>query len=72
MCSHDGIELNLSKCFVITFSHKNINFNFDYNLLKYSVQHMSLVNDLGIYFDAKLKFNDNINKIQIKAASKLS
>lgn len=35
----------------MTFLHKNINYTFDYNLLKYLLQHSLLVYNLGINFD---------------------
>lgn len=70
-CSDNGMELNLNKCSVITFSQKKVNSFFNYNLNNCPAQRVSLVNDLGIFFDTKLKFIDHIHKIKNKASSKL-
>lgn len=65
------MELNLNKCSVITFSHKKVNSFSNYNLNNCPTQRVSLINDLGIFFDTKLKFIDHIHKIKNKASSKL-
>jgi len=52
-CSDNGMELNLNKFSVITFSHKKVNSFFNYNLNNCPTQRVSLVNDLGIFFDTK-------------------
>jgi len=72
-CSDNGMELNLNKCSIITFSHKKVNSFFNYNLNNCPTQRVSLVNDLGIFFDTKLKFNYYIvySQNKNKASSKL-
>jgi len=41
---------------------------YNYNLINNTIQRVSLVNDLGFFFDTKLKFNDHVNKIKNKAS----
>jgi hypothetical protein len=48
---------------------KKTSLAYNYNLLAHSLKRTSLINDLGICFDSKLKFNDHINKIKIKQLS---
>jgi len=65
------MELNISNCSIISFSQKRTIFDFNYKLLKFTIQHVSLINDLGIFFDIKNNFMEFTNKIKNKAYSKL-
>lgn len=49
-CTDNGMDLNFDKCSVITFSYKKNNLTINYNLFNCSLQRVSLVNDLDIFF----------------------
>jgi hypothetical protein len=70
-CINNGMELNVNKCTTISFSYKKSIIHFDYNLFNSVIQRVFIINDLGVYFDVKLKFNYHIDKIRNRALAKL-
>jgi hypothetical protein len=61
-CSNNGMELNIKKCNVITFSKSNNFNNYDYHINNSNLDRVNTIKDLGIYFDPKLKFLTHIDK----------
>lgn len=70
-CRINSMSLNVTKCSIISFSRKRIQFNYDYSLNATSLKRESNVKDLGVILDTKLSFKHHINFIVSKASSKL-
>lgn len=67
-CSDNCLELNISKCHVLTITRNKSNiFNNTYILNNTVLEKVEEVNDLGITIDSKLSFIPHIHKIQVKA-----
>lgn len=70
-CTNNGMELNINKCSIISFSQKKTILDFNYNFINLEIKRVYLINDLGVFFDTKMNFKQHINKIKNKASSKL-
>ena len=66
-CQLNGMQLNVSKCFVVRFHRVKQTIQFDYSLNDTSLESKSEVKDLGVYFDSNLNFNFHVNFIVNKA-----
>lgn len=66
-CTLSGTELNISKCKIISFSRKKAPILHSYFIARSILPRVELINDLGIVFDTKLRFNNHINFILAKA-----
>lgn len=68
-CAANRMELNVSKCEVITFSRRNkdnqIHFNYQINATE--LRRVQLVRDLGIWLDDKCDMNAQVNQVVSKA-----
>ena len=58
-CSLNGLSFNVNKCNMITFYCRKFN-DLQYKLGGYILPRMSIVKDLGVYFDSHLTFNEHI------------
>lgn len=54
------LPFNINKCKKITFSHCKQVINFQYNMNNVNLEPVTTVEDLGILFDTKLSFNDQL------------
>ena len=60
-CSLNRLDVNVKKCFIISFNRFNnfIDFNYYLNETE-SCERVALIKDLGVIMDSKLTFNDHI------------
>ena len=68
----NGMELNISKCNVISFTFKKSRIMHDYVVDDVSIQRVSVVKDLGMWLDEKLKYKHHMDVIVSRANSVLS
>lgn len=68
-CLINKLDLNVSKCYVCTFTRKSNPINFDYKFLNTQITRVNSIRDLGVTFDSKLIFDTHIDNI-VKKASK--
>ena len=55
-CKKNGLELNISKCVVMTFSHRRNPIMSDYFIDGQQIKRVTQIRDLGVYMDPKLSF----------------
>lgn len=67
----NNINVNTTKCQVITFSKKRKNINYKYRICNDIIPRASQVRDLGVILDEKLTFEAHINQITSKAYKSL-
>lgn len=70
-CSLNGMEANIKKCCVITFSRSRTPIAFEYRMETCCLKRTSTVKDLGILVDSKLRFVEHIASVTAKAYSLL-
>ena len=70
-CALNHLDLNPSKCNVITYTRKRNVVLFDYRLKATRLQRDNTTRDLGVYHDSKLLFDTHIDKIVKKASRAL-
>ena len=61
------MELNSSKCKVISFSRKRKVLEYAYSIESSALARVSLINDLGVLFDNELRFTYHIESVVAKA-----
>lgn len=66
-CLENEMEFNIGKCQVIRFGRLRSKYIFDYNINQQILKDMTLVKDLGVYFDQKMDFIAHIQHITNKA-----
>lgn len=66
-CAQNYLDLNPSKCIVVTYSRKRKVTHFDYRLAGQVLQRESEVRDLGVFHDSKLIYDTHISTIVSKA-----
>lgn len=71
-CDNNKLNLNVSKCYVCTYTRKPNPFIFDYKLRNLNLTRVHSIRDLGVIFDSKLTFKDHINSTIKKAFKSLS
>lgn len=62
-CSHNYLPINVKKCAVMSTSNSRNKLEFQYQLCNTVLQRVSILRDLGIHFDGKLSFKENVNYI---------
>jgi len=55
------IKLNINKCKVVSYG-RNIDHNYPYHINGVQLEHLDLIQDLGVNFDSQLHIDDKINK----------
>ena len=70
-CKQNDLDLNLSKCSVISYNHLLNPIIFDYFLKGFKLLRVHQVKDLGVVFDDKLNFSSHVSYIVSKANSML-
>nr|CAH7714539.1 unnamed protein product [Callosobruchus chinensis] len=68
-CERFKLQLNISKCKVLSFSRKKNILVFPYEIGGMTLVRTDHIKDLGIYFDKQLSFNDNISHTVASAFS---
>lgn len=71
-CKKNGLEVNISKCKIITFTHKKKPLEFDYFLSGHKIDRVIEIRDLGVQLDTKLSFAAHREIVKKKAMSRLS
>jgi hypothetical protein len=66
-CRLNGLKLNTSKCFKMSFSRSKNMLNKVYHLLGDNIEEISSVRDLGVVFQTNLLFSSHIDYICSKA-----
>lgn len=70
-CAQSKLNLNVSKCFICSFTRKPNPIKFDYTINGTPLTRVNTIKDLGVTFDAKLLFDTHINNIVSKASKAL-
>lgn len=69
-CTLNCLNLNIDKCYAVTFSRKSSSdISFDYKLNGCVIKRSTEIKDLGIIFDSKLAFTKHIDYIVSKSFS---
>lgn len=66
-CSLNKLDLNVSKCFSITFTRKPNPILYDYTLKTRNLKRVNEIKDLGVIHDTKFTYEKHINAISKKA-----
>ena len=70
-CSKIGLDINVNKCKVMSFSKSRNIVNFEYEIDGNNIERVYKFNDLGVIFNSKLNFNDDCTFRVSKAKSML-
>lgn len=70
-CKINGMQMNSSKCKVISFTRRQISIRFDYYLNNATLDRVTSIKDLGVIMDSKLRFHDHIAMTTAKANAML-
>lgn len=65
--SLNKITINVAKCQIISFTRKRDPIVFNYSFNGVTIQRVSLVRDLGVFFDAKMLLSNHVEKIVQRA-----
>lgn len=70
-CFANRLDLNVSKCYICSFTRKLNPIIYDYKLKNSDIIRVNFIRDLGIIFDSKLLFDKHIDYIVNKASKAL-
>ncbi|KAJ8717226.1 hypothetical protein PYW08_005625 [Mythimna loreyi] len=70
-CVHNKLQLNVAKCFQITYSRQKTIVNFEYKLNDQVLNKVTAIKDLGVKMDYKLLFDQHIDYIVNRASKAL-
>ena len=71
-CALNRLYLNVAKCKVMIFTRKvNGGIHFEYKIGAHILERVNLIKDLGVWFDGKMSFIENIDRIIAKAFAML-
>lgn len=62
-CGYNGLELNVNKCFSISFTRSKNHFEHTYFISGIPLKSGTTVRDLGVLFDSKLTFVPHLDNI---------
>lgn len=71
-CKKNGLNVNESKCKVMTFSNKKITIHADYYINNKIIERTDKIRDLGVIFDSKMSFIRHMEYIINKSKAMLS
>lgn len=60
-CNTNRLNLNINKCYVVSYCRKKETYIFDYTLNNTAISRSYCVKDLGIFFDSTFTFVNHIN-----------
>lgn len=68
-CDQNKLQLNVSKCFMISFTRRSTTTYeyFNYNIGGSPIQRVNTIRDLGVLFDSKLSFTNHFENITKRA-----
>lgn len=70
-CKQNGMQINISKCRVISFTRRRNVMNYQYTIGNHSLEQSHTIRDLGVTFYSKLRFHEHISNMTAKAFSVL-
>lgn len=70
-CILNKLQLNVSKCYHVTYTRKKTLIGTGYTLYGQTINKVNTIRDLGVIFDSKLLFDQHIESIVKKAAKAL-
>lgn len=70
-CTLNKLNLNVTKCFVCSFTRKPTAIQYDYTLHDTPLTRIDTIRDLGVSFDGKLLFDTHIDNIVTRASRAL-
>ena len=70
-CQLNGMQLNVDKCKSICFSRLLTHLHYEYRVNNQSMERVNSIRDLGVIFDQKLKFNEQVSSVTAKAFATL-
>lgn len=68
-CDDNGLELNVAKCKIMTFSHKKTPIIANYTIKGQLIDRVYEMRDLGVIMDPKLSFHSHMEYVKKKADS---
>lgn len=66
-CGRNGMQVNISKCKVISYSRQRSPFFFPYRLDSEQLERVDKIRDLGVVIDSKVRFNEHISTVTAKS-----
>jgi hypothetical protein len=66
-CFSNGLKLNTTKCFKMSFSRSRTKLINDYHLFDNHIEEISTVKDLGVVFKTNLSFQPHVDHICVKS-----
>ena len=70
-CANNKLNLNLSKCFVVSYSRKKSPIKYNYAIKSQELIRCTTIKDLGVTFDEALSFNFHLLNISLSASKSL-
>ena len=70
-CDNNRLNLNISKCFVVSYSRKKSIINFKYEIKSQELIRCDKIKDLGVMFDESFNFNEHLQKTTLSASKSL-
>ena len=70
-CTANGMDANINKCCIISFTRSRTPIIFDYKMASRDLKRTSTIKDLGVLIDSKLRFVEHIAAVTAKAHSML-
>lgn len=68
-CKMFGLQVNATKCSIVSFSRRNVKLIHDYSMNGCAISRKESVCDLGVELDSELNFNRHIEKMVAKSNS---
>jgi hypothetical protein len=66
-CSKNGLDINIDKCNIVSYTRNQVPYLFEYNLSSVLIKRTKNVKDLGVYFDSQVSFSYHIEYVVSKA-----
>jgi Reverse transcriptase (RNA-dependent DNA polymerase). len=70
-CADNKIELNTSKCKIVSYTNKLSNLDFNYSVNQTILERVQSITDLGVVFSSDGKFNVQVSAVASKTVRKL-
>jgi len=70
-CSKNSLPLNLNKCHIVRYAKRSLTIPSTYHINNHPLSVLNEIVDLGVLFDDKFMFNENLNFILPKAYAML-